>query len=146
MNTFRVSRMSISMFWIFQSHLLRIPNISCLRPTGCGIFSSLSGKLSPYNRFERHSHFAPLSLRGGNNEVAQTEKNHSSSSDNYTTNAEEQADAARLKSAMNTQHNASASVEGVLDTLPSVSISPSGIFKYVLIEATDKQVCVWIPL
>lgn len=136
----RASGVSFSIFWILQSHLLRIPSISGLRPTPFAV-------LPPRNHWRPHglqrvsfSRSSPVNLRGGDNDepaMPQLDTNHTASADNFTTNAAEQADAARLKSEMDAETLPDA--QGTLDHLPAVEISPSGVFKYVLIEATDKQ-------
>jgi hypothetical protein len=80
-----------------------------------------------------------LSLRGGEGHSAISRD--ASSLDNFTTNEVEQADANQLKSLMGDELEEDQNIKiGSLADFAPVEISSSGIFKYVLIEATDKEV------
>ena len=134
-----------SMILAFHTQLTYVANIAGFSPTVVRGLAHLNGKwglgASDQFRIKLKERFSTISLRGGHNDVDQTNSSHATSSDNFTTNAAEQADAALLKSAMSSGHNESgADGAGVLDNFTSVEISRSGIFKYVLIEAADKQV------
>ena len=142
-----------SLFLAFSSRLIVLTNFRGLRASYICGSACISEKFETLGQWRtpglwhhyQTKRFNTISLRGGTEDGDRSEIHHPVSHDNFTTNAVEQADAARLKSAMSagpSERDADTSdAAGALDNFTTVEISPSGVFKYVLIEATDKQVC-----